>query len=186
MNVPADAIAARFDFSRGPLAGTTIAVHENVLMHRGPETLETIPLAAIAAVRIAYRRDGARIGWAVALMVIALCVWAAASPLAALASAAGGEMAGHARTEAAAGAQGVSSALLATFRGIEFAARLLPFVATAFLLAALALGGLGIWGATTLTLTFAAVERDYSVRGRDGMLYEFAEALSDRLLARGR
>jgi len=186
VSAPGNAVATRFDFERGPLSGTTFALHENVLVHRGSAMLETIPFTAIAAVRISYSRDATRIGWAIVLIVIALCVWAAASPLAALAASAGVEMTGQVRGDVAAGGQGMASALVATFRGLEFAARVLPVVAGAFLLAALILGGLGLWGATTLTLTLAAVEREYSVRGRDGMLYDFAEALSDRLLARGR
>lgn len=186
MSAPVDAIASRFDFERGPLAGTTLALHEHVLVHRGPGMLETVPLAAIAALRIAYRRDEARICWAVALLVLALGLWALAGPLAGYASSAAGEIVTQAKNESAGGGQGVASALLATFRGLEAAARLLPVVASALAAAGIALGVLGWWGTTTLTLTLAAVERDYSVRGRNGMLYDFAEALSDRLLARGR
>ena len=46
------------------------------------------------------------------------------------------------------------------------------------------LGGQDGWlGSTTLTLTLAGVERVYPIRGRDPRLLDFAEALSERVVA---
>ena len=39
-------------------------------------------------------------------------------------------------------------------------------------------------GVTTLTLSFAAVERVYPVRGRNRYLVEFAQTVAERLAAR--
>jgi len=42
---------------------------------------------------------------------------------------------------------------------------------------------LGWLGSTTLTLTLAGAERVYPIRGRDPRLLDFAEALSERVVA---
>jgi hypothetical protein len=39
-------------------------------------------------------------------------------------------------------------------------------------------------GRTTLTLSFAAVERDYAVRGRNAFMVQFAELVAAQLAAR--
>ena len=45
-----------------------------------------------------------------------------------------------------------------------------------------ALAVLGWLGGTTLTLTFAGGDRVYAVNGRNTMLLDFAEAVSDKLM----
>jgi hypothetical protein len=45
-----------------------------------------------------------------------------------------------------------------------------------------ALGALGWMGSTTLMISLPGAERAYTVRGRDTLLLDFAEALSERLM----
>ena len=173
--------STRFDFRSGPLRGTTLALQEGVLTHRGTGRIEAVPLRGISAVRVAFERDGARMQRALILFAVAAVLYAASAPLASLAAGWATEIASQLK-----GSGGVvGSALLAVFRGLQAAAKLLPTLGHAFAAWGAVLLVLGWWGTTTLTLTLAAVERDYSVRGRNLMLFDFAEALSDRLLERG-
>ncbi len=84
---------------------------------------------------------------------------------------------------AAGGTQGVGRALQGFFRVVEALANVLPLFAVLVVLGGIALGVLGWLGSTTLTLTLAGVERVYPVRGRDPRLLDFAEALSERVVA---
>jgi hypothetical protein len=170
----AGAAVARFDFNRGEMRGTSMTLYANCLVHRGDFHLETVPLAALASVRVAFERDFHRIAWGGVLIFIALVLFAVSGPLAAVAATAAGEV--------ATGATGVAAALATLFRIVEAIARLLPFLGV---LAALGGGGLialGWLGATALTLSFARDERIYVVRGRDTRLLDFAETLAERLM----
>jgi len=85
------------------------------------------------------------------------------------------------RDDGAASLQGVASVMIATFRGLGAAARSLPTISNLLGMVGIVLLVIGLWGRTTLTLTLAAVEREYAVRGRNRRLFEFAETLCERL-----
>jgi hypothetical protein len=167
---------ARFDFTRGALRGSYFTLYSNCLIHRGDGRMETVPLAAIAALRIAYERDARKLGWGVALLVVALFVYAVAGPLNAAAEAAAAEM-------AAAGGQGVARALQAVFGVFAAIAGLLPLAAAACAIGGLALGWLGWTGTTTLVLDFAGSQRAYAVLGRNSALLDFSEAMGERMMS---
>lgn len=171
----AGAAIARFDFAGGELRDTHLTLYANCLVHRGDAHLETVPLAAVASVRVAFERDARLLGWGAALIVAAAILAAIAAPIAGFAAGAAGEM-------ATAGGQGVARALLGLFRFLETVANLLPLAA-----AAAALGGGGIaflgWrGHTTLTLTLPGAERVYPARGHDSTLLDFSEAVAERVM----
>lgn len=165
---------ARYGFTGGALRGTHLTLHSTCLVHRGDNHLETLPLAGMTAVRVAFERDTRKLGWGIALVVVALALLAIAGPLGSFASGAAGEMAG-------AGA-GVARALHGFFRVLEAVASLLPVLALACVLGGGALCALGWMGATLLLVSLPGAERLYAARGRDTMLLEFAEALSERLM----
>jgi len=178
----AGAPIARFDFAGGALRGTHLTLYPNCIVHRGDAQLETVPLAAIASARVGFERDARAIGRGAFLIVLALALLAVGGPLASLAGGAAGEMASQLRSNAPAAGQGIAGVLLATFRFLEAVANLFPALAAALGLGGLASAILGWLGATTLTLTIAASERPYAVRGRNETLLDFAEALAERLM----
>ena len=93
MSTDAGPAITRYDFTRGALRGTHFTLYANCLIHRGENHLETLPLAAIASLRVAYERDARRLGWGVALLIVALLLFAVSGPLAELAGTASAEMA---------------------------------------------------------------------------------------------
>jgi hypothetical protein len=167
---------ARFDFTSGTLRGSHFTLYGNCLVHRGDSQMETVPLAGIAALRVAYERDARKLGWGVFLLIVALLVFAISGPLNSLAEGAAAEM-------AAAGGQGVARALQAVFGFFAAAASLLPLAALACAIGGIVLGWLGWTGRTTLALDFAGSVRLYSVRGRNSALLDFSEAVCERLMA---
>ena len=177
----ADAPITSYDFKSGPLRGTHLTLFPHSLLHRGGSFHETIPMHAIAAIRVAFAREARTLGWGAGLVVIALILVALSGPLAALAGGAANEVAAQVHSS-----YGVASVVISVFESLQSFARALPVVAVALVLWAAALFALGWIGVTTLTLTLGAVERAYPVRGRNMMLYEFAEAASERLLSVGR
>lgn len=176
---PDDALA-RFDFRSGPLRGSSLLLHAGCLVHHGGALLETLPLPAIAAVRVSFERNLRKLRWAAGLLVAALVLLLLSSPLAALASDAAGEMALHLKGDSAAGGQGIAGALHVTFRFFEAIANMLPGVAAALVLGGVGLAAIGWLGETRLTVGLAGAERSYCVRGRNADLLQFAEALSER------
>ena len=164
----------RFDFENGPMRGTSMTLYSTCLVHRSDFHLETLPLAALASVRVAFERDPRRIGWGAALVVVGLLLLAISGPLAAISGSAAGEV--------ATGATGVAAALHGFFRILEAVAKALPFLAALMGLGGGALAALGWLGRTALTLTFAGGERVYPVRGRNTRLLDFAEAVVERLM----
>ena len=172
----AGAAVARFDFANGELRGSHLILYQGCLVHRGGYVLETLPLATIASVRVAFERDGRRLGWGVALLVVALLLFAVSGPLEMLAGEAASQM-------AAAGSQAVAHALLVFFRLLQAAAGLLSPLAALVAAAGAALAALGWFGGTRLVVTFAGYERDYPVRGRDKALLDFAELLAEQVIA---
>ncbi len=168
--------AARFDFTRGALRGSHFTLYGNCIVHRGDTQMETVPLAGIAALRVAYERDARKLGWGVALLIIALLLFAISGPLTAFAEAAAAEM-------AAAGGQGVARALQAVFHFFAAVANFLPLAALLCAIGGIVLGWLGWTGRTTLVLDFAGSERRYSVLGRNSALLDFSEAVCERIMA---
>ena len=167
---------SRYDFTSGELRGSYFTLYAGVLVHRGNTHLETVPLAAIASLRVAYERDFRKLGWGVALVLVALIVMTISNPLAELASAAASDM-------AAAGGHGVARMLHALFTFFWTLARALPFVAFLMALAGIGLAVLGWLGSTTLVLDFAGSDRTYAVRGRNPGLLDFSEAIGERLMS---
>jgi|GEM_PF-880108 len=178
----ADAPVANFDFTNGALRGSHVVLYPACLVHRGRDRVETIPISAIAALRIGFEREPRAIRWGLLLLLLALIVFILAGPLASLAGAAATEVAAHAQGEAGAGRQSVADILVSAFRGMQTAARLLPVLGGMLGAGGAALAALGWLGYTTLTLTLGAAERAYAVRGRNRMLFDFTEILSERML----
>lgn len=179
MTNEAPAPLTRFEFTSGLQRGSHLALYPRVLVHRGEQHLETLSLAALASVRVAFARDARKLRWAVGLVILALVLLAIAGPLGSVASQAAAEM-------AAGGSQGVARALYSFFRFVEGFASLLPAMALACALGGAALGVYGWRGTTVLALSLAGGERVYWVRGRDTLLLDFAEMVSERLTALAR
>lgn len=175
MSEEAPAALMRFDFTSGLQRGSQLTLYPRCIVHRSESHLETVPLSRIDALGVAFERDTRRLGWGVALVVLALVLLAIAGPIGSLAHAAADEMAQS--------GQGVGRALYSLFRFVEVMAALLPAIALACALGGAGLGVLGWRGSTTLTLLLGGAERVYSVRGRDTLLLDFAEMASERLLA---
>ena len=178
MNDETGAALTRFEFASGALRGSQLMLYPRCLVHRSESHLETIPLARVTALRVSFERHPRQLGWGVALVVFALVMLAIASPM--------GSVAHGAAQEMATSAQGVARTLFSLFRLIEMIAALLPALALACALGGAALGVLGWRGSTTLSLILAGAERLYSVRGRDTLLLDFAELVSERLMASAR
>jgi len=176
MSADAGSAVTRFDFASGPLRGSHLALYPTCLVHRSEGQFETLPLAAVASVRVAFERNLRQIGWGAALFVVALVLVALASPLGNFAAAAADDV-------SAAGTQGVGHALIAFFRFLGAVAALLPALAIACALGGIALGVLGWIGATILTLSLAGTERVFPARGRNTQLLDFSELLSGRLMS---
>lgn len=176
MSEPGPAVA-RFAFTSGELRGSHLTLYASCLVHRGGHHLETLPLAAMTAVSVAFRRDTRKLGWGIFLIVGALALLALTGPLGVFASGAAGEM-------ASAGSQGVAGALHGFFRLLEAVASMFPVVALASVVGGAALCALGWLGTTTLVVGLPGTERVYPVRGRDTLLLDFAEALGERVAHR--
>jgi hypothetical protein len=174
MNEAGPAIT-RFAFANGMLRGTHLTLYPTCLVHRSDTHLETLPLAGVTAVRVAFQRDTRKLGWGIALVVVALLLLAIAGPI-------GGFASDAARDMAASGGQGVARALQAFFRFLEALASLLPVAALACVIGGGALCALGWIGSTMLLVSLPGSERVYPARGRNTMLLDFAEALSERLM----
>lgn len=165
----------RFAFERGELRGTHLTLFATCLVHRSDNHLETLPLGGVTAVRVSFERDTRKLGWGVGLVLAALLMLAIAGPISTFAGGAAGDM-------ASAGTQGVPRALYGFFRAVEALGSLLPVAALGCVIGGAALGTFGWLGRTTLLVSLPGAERAYSVRGRDTLLLDFAEALSERLM----
>lgn len=167
---------SRFAFASGVLRGTHLTLYPTCLVHRSDTHLETLPLAAMTAVSVAYRRNTRKLGWGIALIAVALLLLAITGPL--------DRFATDAATEMAKSDQGVGKALYGFFRFLMALASLLPVAALACVIGGGALCAFGWMGTTILLVSLPGTERVYPVRGRDTMLLDFAEALSERLMLR--
>ncbi|HWA39049.1 MAG TPA: hypothetical protein VG873_14425 [Burkholderiales bacterium] len=168
------AAIARFAFTRGPRRGSHLTLYANCIVHRSDDEVETIPLAGLGSVRVAFIHDPNRVIWGVVAIVVAAVLFGIASPLATVADAAAGDV--------AANASGVGAALHALFRFVGAAARALPILAVLCALGGIALAALGWLGTTVLSLAFAGGERTYPVFGRSTPLMDFAETVSQKLM----
>jgi hypothetical protein len=176
---------AEFEFRGGALRGSRLTLYPNRIVHEGADTRESVPLAQLAAVRIAFEREPGKLGWAIALVVLALALAALAAPLGDWAAGAAAEVAESA-SRASPGGGGVAGVLHSVFKGLAVLASLLPAIAAALAAWAAALGAFYWFGLTRLTLCYAALERGFAVRGRDRLLIEFAAELSERIAALGK
>jgi hypothetical protein len=170
------ATAPLLRFSLG--AAADLSLHADCVVYRAPNEIETLPLAAVTGVRVAFERDSRRIGWGVALVIAAAVLFLLAGPLGRWASGAAGEISN------AGGLGGVARALEMLFHALDALASALPVLALACAAGGGVLGALGWRGDTVLTLSLAGSERVYPVRGLSSQLMEFAELLTERLLAR--
>ena len=177
MSDPGPAIT-RFAFSKGELRGTHLTLYPTCVQHRSDSYLETLPLGSITAVRVAFERNPRRLGWGVVLVVLALVLLAVAAPIDSFASGAAADMA---KSE-----QGVGRALAGFFRILHAVASFMPVAALACAIGGGALCTFGWLGRTTLVVGLPGAERVYATRGRDTMLLDFAEALSERLTGQKR
>lgn len=140
--------------------------------------METVPLAQLASVRVAFERDPRKLNWAIGLLVVALLLVAVSGPMH------GGVTALAAGIKEHSGRESLDSLLLASFSVLGRIARSLPMLAAILAAIAAALAAFFWMGLTTLTLSFAATERFYSVRGRSPLLIQFAELVAAQLAAR--
>lgn len=175
MNDESQLALTRFDFTSGANRGSHLVLYPRSLVHRSNSELETVPLARVSAIRVGFKRDSFRLGWGIAGIVLALLLLALSAPL--------GSFGHSAAQEMAANGQGVARALYALFRFIELLAAVMPAIALAVAIAAAMLAVLGWRGSTTLTVSLAGTQRQYSVRGRDTLMLDFAEMAAERLLA---
>jgi hypothetical protein len=164
---------ARFAFASGELRGTHLTLYPTCLVHRSDYQFETLPLGALTAVSVAFQRNTRRLGWGIVLIVVALLLLAIAGPLGTFASKA---------VQPLQDGQGPAQVLYLFYRLLEALASLFPVAALACVLGGAALCALGWVGTTTLLVSLPGSERVYPVRGRNTLLLEFAEALSERLM----
>jgi uncharacterized Tic20 family protein len=166
-------LLTEFDFG----AGGRLALYTNRLVLHGADAMESVPLAHLASVRVAFERDPRKLNWAIALFALALVFAVVSGPLQAwmvdLAS----------KVAASAGRESLEAALVAAFGALAQLARLLFPLALVVAAAAAALLVFFWIGHTTLTLSFAAAERAFPVRGRNPLLVQFAEAVAEQLAA---
>ncbi|HTQ78214.1 MAG TPA: hypothetical protein VMI15_09345 [Burkholderiales bacterium] len=176
----ADAPLAEFEIRSGSRRGSRLTLYANRLVHQAASALETVPLAQLAAVRVAFERDARKLGWAIALLLVALVCAAVAAPLQHWFGALGARLGAAGRSES------LDALMASILAGLQATAGFLPALAALLAAGAAALGALFALGTTSLTLSFAAVERSFEVRGRSRFLLEFAETVSEQLAARVR
>jgi hypothetical protein len=163
-------------FSLG--ADADLSLHPDCVVYRATSEVETLPLAAVLSVRVAFERDDRRVGWGIALVFAAAVLFLIAGPL--------GRLAASAATEvSSAGGHGVARALELFFHVLAALAAALPVISLVCAAGGGMLAALGWRGATLLTFGLPGSERTYSVRGHNAQLTEFAELVTERILKRG-
>jgi hypothetical protein len=166
-------LLTEFDFG----SGGRLALYTNRLVLHGADAMESVPLVHLASVRVAFERDPRKLYWAVGLLVSALILAMASGPLQGFAA----ELASGIREQA--GRESLDAALKSAASALHAFTRLLAPLAVALTVLAAALLVFFWLGLTTLTLSFAAAERAFPVRGRNPLLVQFAEAVADQLAA---
>ena len=169
---------AEFEISSGSQRGSRLTLYASRLAYQGGDAMETVPLAHLASVGVAFERDPRKLNWAIALLVLALILLAVSGPIS------GGIASLAAGIKENTGRESLDSTLLATFSVLGALARFLPFLAALLAAIAVALLALFWFGLTTLTVSFAALERSYAVRGRNPLLIQFAEVVAAQLALR--
>jgi uncharacterized Tic20 family protein len=176
--VTIDTPLAEFEIASGAGRGSRLTLYANRVVHHGGDAMEAVPLAQLAAVRVAFERDPRKLNWAIVLLIFALILASVSGPLQAwmleLASKVG----------ASVGRESLEAVLVSAFMALGLLARLLLPIGILMAAGAVALLVFFWLGGTTLTLSFAAAERDYTVRGRNLFLVQFAEAVAAQLAAR--
>jgi hypothetical protein len=166
-------LLTEFDFG----SGGRLTLYTNRLMLHGADALESIPLAHLASVRVAFERDPRKLNWAVGLLVVALILALVSRPLQAWML----DLA--AKVAASGGRESLETALFSIFTALGHLARLLFPFAMLLIAGAVALLAFFWLGLTTLTLSFAAAERAFPARGRNPLLFQFGEAVAEQLSA---
>ena len=169
---------AEFEFASGAARDSRLTLYANRLVHRGADSTEIVPLAHMAAVSVAFERDARKLNWAVILLLVALPLALMSGPLHGWMAEAAAKVGEHSRNES------VDAMMLGTFRALAAMARLMLPLAGLLAAGAVALLVFFRLGVTTLTLSFAAVERRYAVRGRNPLLVEFADLVAGSLATR--
>jgi hypothetical protein len=173
----ADAVIAEYEVRSGSQRGSRLVLYGNRLLQQGQDLMESVPLAHLASVRVAFERNVVTLNWAIVLLIVALGLALVAGPLQ-------GAMASMAARLAEPGRRdGIEAFLLAGFQFAGGVASFLPVLAAAMTAGAALLLWFFWLGHTTLTLAFAATERACAVRGRDQFLQDFAETLAARVAA---
>jgi uncharacterized Tic20 family protein len=173
-----DPAIAGYEIASGAQRGARLTLYANRLVLIGNDAMETIPLAHLASVRVAFERDARKLNWAVGLLMLAFLLAAISGPLQSW------MMDLSAKVAASAGRESLEAVLVAVFGAMAQLARMLMPLALVFGAGAVALLVFFWLGHTTLTLAFAATERVCAVRGRDPQLVDFADLLGERLAAR--
>jgi hypothetical protein len=176
--VTADTPLAEFEIASGVQRGSRLTLYANRLVHHGGDSMEAVPLGQLAAVRVAFERDARKLNWAIGLLVCALILAMTSGPLQAWMSDLTSKVAASPVRES------LEAVLIAVFTALGHLARLLLPIAVMMVAGAAALLYFFWLGRTTLTFSFAAVERDYAVRGRDAFMIQFAELVAAQLAAR--
>lgn len=172
-------LLTEYEFASGAQRGARLALYADRLALHGADVLETVPLAHLASVRVAFERDPAKLNWAIGLSLAALALALLSGPLQAW-------MHGLAAKVAAGGGnESLESVLLAAFNALAALARLFMPVAMLLFAGAAALLFFFLLGRTALTLSFAATERVFLESGRNRLLFQFADSVADQLAARG-
>ena len=170
---------AEFEIGSGAQRGSRLTLYANRLVHQGGDSMETVPLARLASVRVAFERDPRKLNWAVGLLLAALILAVASRPLQSLIAGAAAKLGDPSRRDS------LDAVLLGVFDALGSFAGTLPGIAVALAAAAAALLVFFWLGVTVLTLAFAATERSYAVWGRNRFLVDFAQTVAERLAARG-
>ncbi len=158
--------------------GDRLTLYANRVVHQGGDSMEVVPLAQLAAVGVRFERDTAKLNWAVALLVVALVCALASGPLQSGIGALAASIKDHA------GRESLEAVLLSSFSALGALARLLVPVAVLLAGTAAALVFFFWLGATVLSFSFGATQRNYQVRGRDPLLVDFAHTVAGQLAAR--
>jgi hypothetical protein len=159
------------------IAGGRLSLYADRFVQHGDNAMETVPLAHLASVRVAFERDARQLHWAVGLVFVALLSAAASGPLQRAAGALAAGVTEHA------GRESLDAVLLSAFSALGSLAGLFLPIAAGLAAIAAALLVFFALGRTTLTLSYAATERSWAVRGRNLPLMEFADRICDQLAA---
>jgi len=176
--VTTDNPLAEFEIGSGAQRGSRLTLYVNRLTYQGGDTMESVPLAQLAAVRVAFERDPRKLNWAIGLLLLTLV----------LAALSGRCKARSPRWRRESATPDGASRLTHVVRRIQRARgirQLLPGIAVALALVATALLVFFWLGATVLSLAFAATERSYAVLGRNRLLIDFAHVVAEQLARRG-